>query len=59
MKTTKQTHFLHIEFLKMKIFDEARSHLGLVFVISKDDNFTPNNYEDENGLWVLNQDVHE
>jgi hypothetical protein len=46
MKTTKQTHFLHIEFLKMKIFDEARSHLGLVFVISKDDNFTPNNYED-------------
>jgi hypothetical protein len=33
--------------------------MGLVFVISKDDNFTPNNYEDENGLWVLNQDVHE
>jgi hypothetical protein len=35
---------------------KLESHLELVFVISKYDHFTPDNYDDENGLWILNQD---
>jgi hypothetical protein len=38
---------------------KLESRLELVFVISKYDHFTPDNYDDENGLWILNQDEHE